>query len=285
MKPEQVVKITRLPLITLLLLSSLLAGCSINPVTGKREFIMISREEEIAMGEQASPELEEQFGGRIDNERLQDYITSVGLKVSSVSDRDMPYEFTIVASKVPNAFALPGGKIFISAGLLSKMSNERQLAAVLGHETGHVCALHNVKGMQQAMGGQVLVQVVGSIIGGTEGAVAEAATRVVSTMVNLKYSREYEYQADELGIKYMTLAGYNPWGMVELLSVLFEQSKSEPGSLGEWFRTHPLTSKRIENAESFIRAGPDYAGFSRAVNEPSARRFMKFRAVAEAAMK
>ncbi len=276
---------TRLSLLTLLLLSSVLAGCSVNPATGKREFIMISREQEIALGVQASPEMEKQFGGPIDNQPLQDYVQSVGQKVSSVSDREMPYEFTAVASKVPNAFALPGGKIFITAGLLSKMSNERQLAAVLAHETAHVCALHNVKGMQQAMGGQILVDIVGTVIGGTEGAVAEAATKVASTIVNLKYSREYEYQADELGIKYMNRAGYNPWGMVELLNVLYDESQSEPGSLGEMLRTHPLTSKRIENAESIIRDDPEYAGFSREQNDPSAGIFLEFRATAEAAMK
>ena len=285
MKSNRFAVLMRRSLIPLLLLSSGLAGCSINPATGKREFIMISREDEIAMGEQASPELEKQFGGRVDNQRLQDYVQAVGRNVSSVSDREMPYEFTVVASRVPNAFALPGGKIFISAGLLSRMSNERQLAAVLGHETGHVSALHNVKGMQRAMGGQVLVQVVGAIIGGNKGAVAEAATRVASTMINLKYSREYEYQADELGISYMTRAGYNPWGMVELLEVLYKQSQREPGSLGEMLRTHPLTSKRIDNAESIIRAGPDYADFSREQFDPRAQQFMKFRTAAEAAMK
>ena len=118
MKSNRFAELMKRSLISLLLLSSVLAGCSINPVTGKREFIMISREEEIAMGEQASPELEEQFGGRVDNQRLQDYVQAVGRKVSSVSDREMPYEFTVVASKVPNAFALPGGKIFITAGRL-----------------------------------------------------------------------------------------------------------------------------------------------------------------------
>ncbi len=265
----------RIALFAMFLLPLAAGGCTTNPATGEKHLIVISREQEIAIGVEAAPEFEKEFGGRVPNEQLQAYVQMVGGKVSSVSEREMPYEFTLVQSKVPNAFALPGGKIFISAGLMSKMTNERQLAAVLGHETAHVAAQHNVMGMQRQMGAAVLVDIAGQIAGKEKAGSAQAATKVVAGMVGLKYSRNDEYQADKLGIRYMARAGYNPWGMVELLTVLLNLSKSEPGSMGEMFRTHPLTSKRIAEATDIIE--DKHKGFSPSTADPNANRFLEMR--------
>ena len=150
---------TGMLLVAVSLSAMLSAGCSTNPVTGQRELIFISPEQEIAMGNQAAPQFESEFGGKVPNAELQAYVQSVGGRVAQLSDRQMPYEFTLVSSQVPNAFALPGGKMFITAGLMGRMTNERQLAAVLGHEVGHVAARHNVKGMQRQIGASVLVQI------------------------------------------------------------------------------------------------------------------------------
>ena len=154
--------------LSLLLISIVLpvaTGCSTNPVTGKRELIAIPRSYEISMGLQAAPEVEKQFGGPVADATLQAYIQMVGKKVADVADRKMPYDFTLLNSEIPNAFALPGGKIFVTAGLMSRMTNERQLAAVLGHEIVHVAALHGVKGMQRGIGASVVVELAAAAAG------------------------------------------------------------------------------------------------------------------------
>ena len=262
----------------MLLLPLVVGGCSTNLATGKKHLIFISQEQEISIGTEAAPEFEKEFGGKVPDKRLQAYVQMVGAKVSAVSEREeIPYEFTLVRSKIPNAFALPGGKIFITAGLMSKMTNERQLAAVLAHETGHVAAQHNVLGMQQQMGARVLADLAGQLAGEEKGDAAQAATQIVAGMVGLKYSRKHEYKADELGIRYMTRAGYNPWGMVELLTVLLNLSESEPGSLTEMFQTHPLTSKRIEEAKEIIE--DKHKDFSPSTDDPNTARFLKMRTI------
>ena len=262
----------------------MLGGCGTNPVTGKKQFLLISRDQEIAMGEEAAPEFEKEFDGEVPNQELQQYVGSVGAKLAAVSERPMPYEYTLVASDVPNAFALPGGKIFITAGLMSRMSNERELAAVLGHETAHVAAMHNVQGMLRQMGSAVLVQVAGIIVGADKQKAAEAAAKVVGAMANLKYSRNDEYEGDKYGILYMTRAGYNPYGMVELLTTLKNLSDTEGGTLTEMFQTHPLTSKRIEEAQQTIETGSETKKFSPKAPDPYAARFLRMRRVLEGEM-
>ena len=228
------------------------------------------------MGDEAAPQFEQEFGGKVPNEDLQAYVEMVGQKTAIASEREMPYSYTLVSSDIPNAFALPGGKIFLTAGLMKLMSNERQLAAVLGHETGHVSAQHNVQGMQRQMGAQVLVEVVGSM-GGTKGDAAAAGAQVVTTMANLSYSREDEYESDMLGIRYMTRAGYNPWGMVELQQVLLDLNEKEPGRLEELFSSHPVSSKRIEQAKALI--AENHPDASETETDPYTDRFLKMRAL------
>jgi len=232
---------------------ALAAGCSVNPATGERELILINTAQEIAIGNEAAPQFEKEFDGRVANATLQKYVAGVGAAIAAVADREMPYRYALLASDTPNAFALPGGKIYVTAGLMRRMTNERQLAAVLAHETAHVVHRHNVKGIQQQMGAKMLAELAQKILGGKEGQAAGAAAQIVTGMVNLKYSRKYEYQADGLGVRYLAKAGYNPYGMVELLTVLLKMSESEPGSLEEMFQTHPLTSKRIEEARDIIK--------------------------------
>jgi len=266
----------------LVVLSLGAVGCSTNPVTGERELIVISESQEIAMGVEAAPEFEKQFDGRVPDETLQAYVQDIGQSLARVSDRnELEYDYLLVRSKVPNAFALPGGRIFLTAGLMSLMENERELAAVLGHETGHVCAKHNVKGMQRQMGTSLLLEV-GSAVAGA-GDTAKAAAKVVGSMVNLKYSRNDEYQADELGVRYMARAGYNPWGMVELLTILLNLHDKEPGSLEELFQTHPVSSKRIAEAEALIQK--EYPRHSRTAADAKKAKFQAMKARLLKAMK
>jgi len=260
-------------LLWLLVTSLLPLGCMTNPATGERELIIISQEQEIALGVEAAPQFEAEFGGKVANDSLQAYVRQVGQSVADVAERKMPYEFGLLDSNVPNAFALPGGKVYITSGLMAAMTGERQLAAVLGHEVGHVAALHNVKGLQRQLGAQVLAELAAEAIGGKSGQAAEAAAKIVGGVINLRYSREDEYQADDLGIRYMTKASYSPWGMVELLTTL--ETMSESGGTPEFFRTHPLTDKRIERARSKVQ--DEHGEFKPSASDPQANRFLKMR--------
>ncbi len=268
------------------------AGCQVNPITGKSELVSMSVEQEVAMGVEAAPQFEEQFGGPVTDSALQSYVSSVGQSLVETMLRtlaedpklekphnrlkQMPWEFTLVASDTPNAFALPGGKIFLTAGLTRLMTNERQMAGVLAHEISHVVASHNVKGIQRQVGASVLVEIIG-YAAGDYGSAAEMAGKVVTGMTHLSYTREDEYEADRGGILYMTPAGFNPYGMVELLQVLKSLHDKEPGSLQEMFSTHPLSSKRIEQARQFIEDTEPYNNYSSTSPDPNAARFMQMR--------
>ena len=237
--------------------------------------MLISTEQEIAMGEEAAPEFEKEFGGRVQDEALQQYVSDVGMAVAAKCDREMPYEYLLVRSKQANAFALPGGKIFLTAGLMNRMTNEREMAAVLGHETGHVCARHNVKAMERQLGVALAAEIAAHVF--SEGGLpAGDITKIVGAVANLKYSRDDEYEADQRGIEYMSRAGYNPHGMVELLTVLQNLSDREPGALEEMLSTHPLTTKRIDKAREAIE--DDHESASPDAADPHRDRFLEMRA-------
>ena len=273
----------KLTSIVLLFCVPFAAGCSKNPVTGQKELILIPVSEEIALGAQTAPQFEEEFEGKVDNAQLQEYVARVGANLAAVSDRDMPYEYALLSSDIPNAFALPGGKIYVTAGLFRHMNNERQLAAVLAHETVHIAARHSVQSMQNQMGAAIFAELVGAIVGGEGAESAKATSEFVTGMVNLRYSREDESEADEYGLKYMDRAGYNPWGMVELLELLQSLSNAEPGLFGDLFATHPLTSKRIQDVRETI--GEKYSAYSPQAPDPNAQRFAQMRKLLEAVIK
>lgn len=236
---------------------------------------LISRDQEIAMGREAAPQFEQEFGGLVQDAALQSYVSQVGQAVAARSDRDMPYEFGLLRSDVPNAFALPGGKIYVTAGLMSIMDNERELAAVLGHEVAHVAQKHNVAALERQLGASVLLEVASIAIGGTAGDVAKGAGELVAGMMQLKYSRNAEYEADHFGMTYMERAGYNPYGMVELLSSLKEMSGSGGSRLGEMLSTHPLPDNRIDKARDTARG--DYGRYSATAADPNRARFQAMR--------
>ena len=273
----------RLSVIALGLLAVLPLGCTRSAVTGKKEFIAISTEQEIAMGQQAGPEIEKEFDNKVASENLQKYVASIGGKLAEVSDRPMPYEFALLASDVPNGFALPGGKIYVTAGLVSRITNERQLAAVLAHEVVHVADKHSVKGLQRQMGAAILVELAGAAAGSDKAQTAEAAAKLATGVTNLKYGRNDESRSDAYGVTYMVRAGYNPWGMVELLELLQSLSNAEQGLFGDFFASHPLTSKRIDEVREIIAS--DYGGFSPDTPDPNTGRFMEMRGLLNAAIK
>ncbi len=273
----------RLLCVFLLILFLFAGGCIKNPVTGRKELVLIPKGQEIALGVNSAPEFEKEFGGKVDNAQLQRYVGAVGGKLAAVSDREMPYEYALLSSNIPNAFAVPGGKIYVTVGLFRQMSNERQLAAVLAHETVHIAAGHSVQGLQREMGAGVFAELVGAIIGGEGAESAAALAKYGAALKNLDYSREDESESDEYGLKYMDRAGYNPWGMVELLELLQSLSNARPGLFGDLFASHPLTSKRVSRVREIIAR--DYSRYSAQSGDPRAQRFEQMRALLKSVSK
>lgn len=273
----------RLAHIVLLVCFLFAPGCILNPVTGKKQLTLISRSDEIAMGVSTAPKFEKEFGGKVDSLQLQQYIAKVGAKLADVSDRPMPYEYALLSSDVPNAFALPGGKIYVTAGLFKHMRNERQLAAVLAHETVHVAARHSVQGMQRQMGASIFVDLVGALVGGEGAETARASSKIAASMTTLHYGRDDESESDKFGLKYMQNAGYNPWGMVELLELLQSLSKSQPGLFGDLLASHPLTSTRIRDVRNILPQS--YSTYSPRTPDPHTKRFEQMQGLLVSATK
>ncbi|MCF7957121.1 MAG: M48 family metalloprotease [Phycisphaerae bacterium] len=259
------------------------AGCQVNPATGKNQLVFISEKEEIALGLKAAPEFEKQFDGLVADATLQEYVKRVGAKVSAESDRKIPYEFGLLRSEIPNAFALPGGKVYVTTGLMRIMENERQLASVISHEIGHVAAMHSVSQLQRQMGSSVLLEIAQMAAGEEHAQAAKTVGALTFNVVNMKFSRTQEYQADSLGIRYMARAGYNPWGSVELLKILKSLSNEEGSRLGEMFQTHPLTQKRIEEATDIVTS--KYSRFSADMPDANKSEFLKMQGMLGAPVK
>jgi predicted Zn-dependent protease len=243
----------------------LLVGCTTNPTTGRSQFNALSRSDEIAMGVQSMPAMLKEYGGRVAKQELQDYVTSIGRLMAAQTEGDaptLPWEFTLLDSDVINAFALPGGKVFMSRGLAERMTNEAQLAGVLGHEIGHVTARHINDQIARETGANLFAQVAGALAGEAGGAIAQAAPVVINyggTAVLLKYSRDQESEADSLGMRYMAKVGYNPAAQKQVMEILAQASKGAGGPGGEFFATHPYPETRIKRINALLEK--EYAGY------------------------
>jgi predicted Zn-dependent protease len=247
-------RLASLFIVATLALAQAFYGCATNPVTGKSEFSVISEKDEIALGAQAYNGAIAEIGGEYNDPVLSAYVNDVGQSLAKVSHRpNLPYEFTVVGSSVMNAFALPGGKIVITTGLLSKFDDEAEVAGVLGHEIGHVTARHAARMISRSYLFQIPL-IVGSMYAQGKGKGEElvALSSVGLALLQLKYSRAQESQADGLGMQYEAKAGYNPKGMVEVLEVLQSAHEKEPSALEGMLMTHPLTSSRISDAKTML---------------------------------
>lgn len=230
-------------------------SCAVNPVTGKSELALVSfsEEEEVALGAQAYTPAVQQQGGFYRDKALEDYVQGVGTRISRVSHRpNLAYRYRVLNSSVPNAFALPGGYIVINRGLLVNLSSEAELAAVLGHETGHVTAKHSLAGYQRAMAANLLLAGVSVAAGGKVGVMQLSS--VTASLVENGFSREQEREADGLGIDYIVKAGYNPEGAIRLQEYFYRQLEGgkNPLFLEGLFRTHPFSKERLDNARALI---------------------------------
>lgn len=200
-----------------------LAGCAQNPVSGNQDFVLLGVDSEIAIGRTNHPKIIEQYG-RYNDELLQAYVQSVGEKLASVSHRpELLYRFTVLDAPVINAFALPGGYIYITRGLMAYLNSEAELAAVLGHEIGHVTARHGVR-QQSASQAANLGYTIGSILfPELRAAPSQNLFNVLGGALLSGYGREHELESDGLGAEYLARAGYEPKAMIDVIRVLKEQ--------------------------------------------------------------
>lgn len=241
--------------------TTVLCGCVINPVTGDRELALVSADQELAIGEQQyEPSQQMQGGEYAIDPQLTAYVASVGQRLAAVSDRDLPYEFVVLNSSVPNAWALPGGKIAVNRGLLTELTNEAELAAVLGHEIVHAAARHGALAMQRGLllqGALLATQVAAQR--SDYGGLTVGAASLGAQLLTMRNSREAELESDLYGMRYMAAAGYDPSAAVSLQETfvrLSEQSGGRGGRLATLFASHPPSEERVaKNRETAATLG------------------------------
>lgn len=228
----------------------LLAGCAVNPVTGRNELSLVGEQQELAIGEeQYAPARQSQGGDYVVDHELTAYVSQVGQKLAAVSDRKLPYEFKVLNSSVPNAWALPGGKISINRGLLTELQSEAELAAVLSHEIVHAAARHGAQSMSKGMLLQVGAAGAALATQGTSYAnLAQMGAGLGAQLITQKYGRDAERESDFYGMQYMVRAGYDPQGAVNLQRTFVKLSEDKQQ---DWitglFASHPPSQERVQN--------------------------------------
>jgi predicted Zn-dependent protease len=239
------------PSLTVLVLA--LAACATNPATGKKEISLMSVDQEIQIGQQSDPEIRRQMGV-YENAALQEYVRGIGMRLARVSERpDLPWHFTIVDTPAVNAFAVPGGYIYITRGILPYLDSEAALAGVLGHEVGHVTARHSAQQYTKEAGAGLGLALLSVFVPEAQpfGGLAQQA----AGLLFLKYGRDDELQADGLGVRYASRAGWDPHGVQQMLTTLQRLDAASGTSKGvpNWLSTHPAAADRVEKVDTAIR--------------------------------
>jgi beta-barrel assembly-enhancing protease len=234
------------------------ASREMNPITGKTQSVGLSQEQEVVLGLQSAPQMAQEFGGPDPDASVQSDLEQIGRKLvgqGKVANTPYRFQFKVLRDEqTVNAFALPGGPVFITRALLERLENEAQLAGVLGHEVGHVVGRHSAEQIAKTQLGQGLVGAVGAATsdasGSSPGAQQIAAFAVQMTL--MKYGREHELEADTLGVQIMSDAGYDPRALIEVMAIL---AKASGGSRQpEFFSTHPDPGNRQERIRQQIAA-------------------------------
>ncbi len=224
-----------------------------NEWTGRKQHITLEPQQEIALGLQSVPQMTQQYGGLFPDQKLQNLVDNVGQRlVNNSIARETPYQFDFHLLRDPNtinAFALPGGQVFITYGLLKRLSNEDQLAGVLGHEIGHVVGRHSAERIAK----QNLTQgIVNGVLVGSDGGAGTAQTvAMIGNMINMKYGRDDELESDNLGVRFMIKAGYDPEQMIGVMKVLKQAAGGR--KIPEFQSTHPDPDNRIAKIKEAIK--------------------------------
>lgn len=232
-----------------------LGACTTNPATGEEDFTpFMSPQEEARIGAEAHPQILKAYGGVYEDARVGAYVAKVALRVARASDLpDIPYTVSVLDSPVVNAFALPGGYVYVTRGLLALANSEAELAGVLAHEIGHVAARHSAQRQTAAVGSQIFGTLLGAVVGSS----------AVNQLFNLgsqgliaSYSREQEFEADSLGVRYLARAGYDPYAQASFLKQLAAETAFAAKLSGrgagavqvDWLATHPANDARVREA-------------------------------------
>ncbi len=252
--------ITRRDFLRLMSISAagVMAGCATSPVTGRTQLMLVSEDQEIQIDRQNSPHQFSADYGVVQDKGLNDYIDQTGKNIAAHTHRKhMPYSFHVVNANYVNAYAFPGGSIACTRGILLSLDNEAELAALVGHELGHVNARHTA---QQMSKGILTRTVVGglSVLAGTQGAgygqLASQLGMVGAGALLASYSRDNEREADALGMEYMVRTEYSPKGMIGLMDMLRSQSKHKPSTIELMFATHPMSEERYQTTVKTVHS-------------------------------
>jgi predicted Zn-dependent protease len=231
----------------------LLAACSTNPATGRREFNIVSESQEIAIGQQSHPEILRQFGVYREKPELTQMVERIGKRIAAESERpNLPWTFTVLDTPMVNAMAVPGGYIYITRGMMERINSEDELAGVLGHEIAHVTARHSAQQISRAQLAQ-FGMILGAVVAGPEalqqyGQLAELGVGLLFQ----RYSRAQETQADLLGTTYMAQARYNPVGAERMLMTLMRLDKNPAAGIDRYFMSHPEPAKRVRDVQQKV---------------------------------
>ena len=230
-----------------------LAGCAVNPATGERQFSLISEDQEIQMGKESDTQIVSSLGLYPD-QNLQTYVSDLGMRLAASSERPaLPWTFRVVDDPAVNAFAIPGGHVYITRGILAHLQNEAELAGVMGHEIGHVTAKHSVSQMSRTQLAQLGLGI-GMILKPEWQKYGELASSGLGVLF-LKFSRDDENQADMLGVRYSNRLGYDPHQLIGVMTTLDRVTQAAGGrGTPEWLSTHPNPGNRKENIQAQITA-------------------------------
>jgi len=237
----------------LLALMAGVAACATNPVTGRRELSFMSEAQEISIANESDPQIKEEMGVYNDPE-LQRYVSEIGWKIAKISERaHLPWRFTVVDVPAVNAFAVPGGGIYITRGIMPFLDNEAELAGVIGHEIGHVTARHSAQQYTRQISGMVGLTALGIFVPAARpfGDLSAQALGVVF----LKYGRDDELQADELGARYESRLGWDPAGVPAFLSTLgrLDEAAGDRRGVPNWLSTHPDPLSRVQDIQPTVQ--------------------------------
>lgn len=230
-------------------------GCAVNPATGQSGLMLVSSDQERKIGADEHPKVIKEFGGVYSDPRLSGYVTAVGARLARVTEQPgLGYTFTVLDNPIVNAFALPGGYVYITRGLMALAESEAELAGVLGHELGHVVARHGAQRQSRS----ILAQIGAGLLGAATGSKAIGNLAAAGAGAYLRgFSREQELEADRLGVRYISRAGYDPGAMSSFLSKMQANSRlnakiagQSPGKVDKFdiMATHPRTAKRVQRA-------------------------------------
>lgn len=236
----------------LIFLSFFTLSCvaEVDPLSGKRTYTLLSTQQEIEIGHKVIPSAINENDGVYPNSEIQRYVRQIGQNIASITPRRVDYQFYVVNSSEINAFALPGGPVFVTRGLLLRLDKESELVGVLSHELGHINARHHAKFLEKSFGMSVLIGILGIAVQDSSYASAVMNLAQVSAgLLQLKFSRDQENEADSLGVRFSYQAGYDPRG---LLGVFEEFKSMEKVRTVEWLSTHPLPDTRIRNVQQMI---------------------------------